>query len=125
MFEYTFIAGCLVILLGVVHSVLGEILIFKKMRVSGLIPTNGGTILKERNVRILWASWHLVTLFGWAFAAMLFGTSFDEISVFPAFVINTVSLFTFLGAALVLIATKGKHPGWIVLLTISVLCWFS
>ncbi len=125
MFEYTFIAGCLVLLLGIVHSFLGEILIFKRMRVSGIIPTDGGTILKERNVRILWASWHLVTLFGWAFAAMLFGTSFVESSVFPGFVIDTVSVFTFLGSALVLIATKGKHPGWIVLLVISVLSWLS
>jgi hypothetical protein len=125
MFEYTFVAGCLVILLGTIHSVLGEILIFRKMRISGLIPTDGGTILKESDVRILWASWHLVTLFGWAIAAMLFGTSFFEISVLPAFIIKTVVIFTFLGSALVLFATKGKHPGWIVLLVISVLCLFS
>jgi len=125
MTEYVFIAGWLTFLLGLVHSVLGEVLIFRKMRVSGLIPTNGGTILKERNVRILWASWHLVTLFGWAFSAILFGIPVVELSEIPSLVIDIIGVFTFLGAALVLIATKAKHPGWIVLLVISILCGFS
>ena len=48
-----FAAGCLAFVLGFIHSILGEILIFKRMRDGGIIPTNGGSLLEERHVRIL------------------------------------------------------------------------
>jgi len=59
MESYLFVAGCLSLALGVIHSVMGEILIFRRMRQGRIIPTNGHPVLKERHVRILWASWHL------------------------------------------------------------------
>jgi|GEM_PF-3827659 hypothetical protein len=64
METYIFAAGCLSLALGLIHSVMGEILIFRRMRKGQIIPTNGHPLLKESHVRILWASWHLVTIFG-------------------------------------------------------------
>ncbi|MBL8379962.1 MAG: type II toxin-antitoxin system PemK/MazF family toxin [Burkholderiales bacterium] len=32
------------------------------MRAQGYIPTDGGQVLREPHVRILWASWHIVTV---------------------------------------------------------------
>ena len=52
-------------LVGLVHSVLGEVLVFRTLRTHGLVPTAGYPVLRERQVRILWASWHLVTVLGW------------------------------------------------------------
>jgi hypothetical protein len=116
-------AGCLVFLLGLVHSLLGERLIFRHLRDNGIIPTKGCALLEERQVRILWASWHLVTAFGWAIGAILCGfylSSSTEVFV-PSFVINAVALSMIAGAALVLFSTKGKHPAWIVLTAITAL----
>ena len=38
---YLFAAGCLSLALGLIHSVMGEILIFRRMRKGQIIPTNG------------------------------------------------------------------------------------
>ncbi len=122
-----FIAGCLLFLLGLIHSILGEVLIFKRMRNRGIIPTNGGSLLKERHVRILWATWHLVTVFGWGIGALLCGYSnlLTAETISSPFVINSIVLTMLIGSALVLIGTKGKHPGWVVLLIIAILAWLA
>jgi len=108
-----FVAGLLAFLLGLIHSILGEVLIFKRMRDGGIIPTNGGSLLKESHVRILWASWHLVTVFGWAIGALLcwLSISSSEQFLIPSFVANSIVMTMFAGATLVLFGTKGKHPG--------------
>jgi hypothetical protein len=116
-------AGCLVFVLGLVHSLLGERLIFRHLRDGGIIPTKGGALLEEKQVRILWASWHLVTAFGWGIGAILCGfylSSSTDIMI-PSFVINSVAWSMFAGAALVLLSTKGKHPAWVVLMAITIL----
>lgn len=53
---YFLAAAVLLILIGLVHSILGEKLIFRRMRKGGFIPTNGGPALREPHVRILWAT---------------------------------------------------------------------
>jgi len=123
---YLFVAGCLSVILGAVHSVLGELLIFRRLRNGGIIPTNGSPVLKERHVRILWASWHLVTVFGWALGAILCWISFSSAEP-PGqeFIVNSILLSMFFGGVLVLIGTKGKHPGWVVLFAIAVLSWMG
>ena len=120
-------AGCLAFALGFIHSILGEILIFKRMRDGGIIPTNGGSLLEERHVRILWASWHLVTVFGWGIGAILcwFSISSSEETAIPSFVINSVVMAMIAGATVVLVGTKGKHPGWVILITIAILSWIG
>lgn len=120
-----FAAGLLAFLLGLIHSILGEVLIFKRMRDGGIIPTNGGSLLKERHVRILWASWHLVTVFGWGIGAILcwFSISSSEKIFIPTFVANSIVMAMIAGATLVLFGTKGKHPGWVILITIAILSW--
>ncbi len=121
------IAGCLSMLLGIAHSILGEVLIFKKLRNNEIILTNGGDLLAARQVRILWASWHLVTIFGWALAGILFWLSFaenDNVELISG-VVDLVSIAMFCGALLVLVGTKGKHPGWFVLTIIAVLSWLA
>lgn len=52
-----------------------EVLIFRKLRRDRFIPSIGGSLLSESNVRILWASWHALTVFGWAIAFLLFWLS--------------------------------------------------
>lgn len=122
---YLQMAAGLAALVGVAHSVLGEILIFNRMRRGRFVPTDGGQRLHERHVRILWASWHVVTVFGWALAAILLRLSQSPARPFGPFLIGTVASAMLAGAVLVLIATNGRHPGWLGLLGVAVLAWLS
>jgi hypothetical protein len=121
-----FAAGVLALIVGAAHSVLGETLIFRHLRSGGLVPAMGAPPLRERHTRILWASWHLGTVFGWAFGVVLLrlASPYNE-SSFQAFVEQTIVLAFLGGSLLVLIGTKGRHPGWIGLLGVAALAWFG
>ena len=109
-------AGVLALVVGAVHSVLGEILIFRHLRVRGLVPTLAAPPLRERHVRILWATWHFATALGWAFGLALFR------AVSP----NSAAALAFLGGSLlVLVGTRGRHPGWIGCLAVAALAWLG
>jgi len=123
---YFALASGLAFIVGIVHSALGETLIFRHMRKGTFIPTNGHPILQERHVRILWASWHLVTVFGWGLAAILFWLSIPSPhDIEQTFIENTVLFSMLIAALVVLVATKGKHPGWIGLLGVAILVWIG
>jgi hypothetical protein len=120
------IAAILAFLVGLVHSVLGEKLIFCRLRQGSLVPTNGGSLLRERHVRILWASWHVLTVFGWCIAAVLLWLSLPASIPRPARFIEYAVIVTMLaGAALVFFGTRAKHPGWVGLLAVAVFVWLS
>jgi len=117
-------AGILAIIVGIIHSVLGEKLIFKHLREDSVVPTKPAPPLRQRNIRILWATWHMASVFGWTYAAVLLYMAVKPESVNSVFV-QFIAASMFLSSALVLIATKAKHPGWIGLLIVGLLCWFS
>lgn len=52
---YLAAAGTLTFAIGLVHSLLGERLIFQRVRSAGFIPANGGTVPREPHIGILWA----------------------------------------------------------------------
>ena len=115
-------AGKVAISVGLVHSILGEVLIFSRMRNKGVVPTAGAPLLKERHVRILWASWHVVTVFGCAIGAILLRMAFpfNEIAL-QVFVGYAIIISMLVSALLVLVGTKGRHPGWLGLLCVAIL----
>ena len=112
-------AGGLAFATRLAHSVLGERLIFRRMRVTGFIPTNGGQVLREPHVRILWASWHLVTAMGWGFAAVLLWLARSG-NPQPVIAL-AVALSVLASSMLVLVGTNGRHPGWVALLGVAAL----
>ncbi|WP_074410377.1 MULTISPECIES: hypothetical protein [Aquimarina] len=125
MNTYLCIAGILCFLLGIVHSILGEYLIFNSKRNKGsLVPSKKNEALKERHLRILWATWHLASVFGWGIGAILIKISAEQNELNPTnigFIIQSIMYTMFLASLLVLVGTKGKHPGWVVLLLIGIL----
>lgn len=127
MQPYLLTAAILAVVVGLVHSILGEVLIFSRMRNGRqVIPTIGKPLLRERHVRILWATWHIVTIFGWAIAVVLFRLSWPAAGVLLQDVVMHAIIVSMLTSALlVLVATKGKHPGWIGLLAVAILCWLA
>lgn len=126
MQTYMFVAGVLAVVTGIAHSVLGEFLIFRHLRNGTLVPTKPAPPLKERNIRIIWASWHLITVFGWAFGAVLLMLSLpNNTQSAQSLFINAAIVAFAAGALLVLIATKGRHPGWVAMLVVAALAWLA
>lgn len=127
MNAYVIAASCLLFIVGLVHSTLGEIRIFRKMRHQGrLVPTEGGANVSERQVRILWATWHISTVFAWSLCIILWRLSFSSSDLATRkFIINTTALAMFVSSLFVLVGTKGKHPGWLGLLGVAILLWIS
>ncbi len=119
-------AAVLSFLVGLVHSVLGEILVFRRMRQGRLIPTNGGSVIGEGHVRILWASWHVLTVFGWCIASILLWLSQASVQdAGSAALANAICVAMLLGSALVFFGTRARHPGWAGLLGVAILTWLA
>ena len=98
---------------GVGHSVLGETMIFRHVRRAGVLPTDAAPPLRGRHVRILWASWHIASVFGWALAAIVYRLATAPTMPIDGFAVRACAIAALASAALVLIATRGRHPGWV------------
>lgn len=119
-------AAILAIVVALVHSILGEIMIFRRLRKPGrMIPTDGGERLRGSNVRILWASWHVLTVFGLGMAMMLLRLASSARTEEHDFIAQAIAVSMLGGSLLVLVGTRGRHPGWIGLLGVAVLVWLG
>jgi hypothetical protein len=124
--HYLMFAGTLCFVVAAAHSILGEWLIFRRLRVGGVVPTCAAPPLLERHVRILWATWHATTAFGCALGVLLIDLASPAGA--PGRVeslVDSIAVAMLVAAALVLIATRGRHPGWIGLLGVAVLAWLA
>lgn len=123
---YLVVAASIAILVGLVHSTLGEKIIFRRLRKGSFIPAHGGNLLHEKHIRIIWASWHALTIFGWCFAALLFylagPTTLASLKFFVSEAIIAAMVF---GSLLVFVGTRAKHPGWIGLLAVAAFTWLG
>ena len=124
MNNYFLAAAVVAAIVGIVHLVVGEAMIFRKLRQGRLIPDQPAPPLQERNIRILWATWHLASAFGFGFAAILLTLSTARSDADPVMV-GAIALAFVSSAMLVLVATKGRHPGWIGLLCVGVLTYLG
>jgi hypothetical protein len=122
MNAYFVAAGALVFVIGVVHSVFGERLVFRRMRAQGFVPTHGGQVLREAHVRILWASWHALTALGWCVAVLLLWLAQPSQAPFAQSIVAQTAVASLLvSSMLVLVGTGGKHLGWVALLVAAAL----
>lgn len=112
-------------LVGVAHSVLGELLVFRTLRTEGIVPTGGRPVLREWQVRILWGTWHLATVLGWALSALMWrlGTAPLDADL-GAWVVDVAGVATLASGVLVFYATEGRHPAWFALLVVAALVWW-
>ena len=120
------VAAAVLALVGLAHSVLGELLVFRGLRTQGMVPTAGRPVLRERQVRILWGSWHLVTVLGWALSALLWrlGTAPWGDTALAAWVADVAGFATLASGLLVFYATRGRHPAWVPLFAVAALVWW-
>lgn len=122
MNPYLLLAGLLMFVIGVVHSLLGERLVFRRLRGSGWLPEDPAGPLRKAQLRILWATWPAASLQGWGIAAVLIHAAQSPV---PAPVLHALMLATAGSGLLVLLATRGRHPGWVPLLAVALLLAFG
>lgn len=119
---YFVAAAALAFVTGLAHTFFGERWVFKRMRAGAFIPTNGGQVLREPHVRILWATWHLVTVSGWLIAAILVWLALpQQAALADSFIPRAMGVSWLASSALVFIGTKGRHLGWAALLGAAIL----
>lgn len=123
---YFVAAAATISLVAIVHSVLGESLIFSRLRRGNLVPGNGGSVLGQQHVRILWSSWHMLSVFGLCMAAVLLKSAFPAGDASLAgFIAQACAFATLIGSASVFFGTRARHPGWVGLLAASFLTWLG
>src|SRR3989344_3398373 len=103
-------------LVGVAHSVLGELLVFRTLRTEGIVPTGGRPVLREWQGRTSWGTWHLGTVLGWVRRAL--------VGDLGAWVADVAGVATLASGVLVFYATEGRHPAWFALLVVAALVWW-
>ncbi|MFG6432647.1 hypothetical protein [Roseateles sp. LYH14W] len=119
-------AAALVFVTGLAHSWLGELMVFRQLRDGGVVPSGGAPVLRGFQTRILWASWHLVTVLAWAFAALLLWLAQPAARAASGGVVEGIAAAALTaGAGLVLWSNRSRHPAWIALLATAALVLMS
>ena len=110
-----YLAAFLAIVLGAVHSILGEryilVRLFRRVNLPKLF---GGTEFTTRTLRF---AWHVTTVTWWGFAALLVQLAQGSLS--PASVAVVIGYTSIASGFLPLVITRGKHLSWVVLFAIG------
>ena len=136
MNAYFAAAGGLAFILALVHTVLGELLILRRLSKEGLPPLapfsliearymglTGSTELTRRTLRL---TWHLTSVLGVGFAAILLWLSLPSSAGNDlVFVQATMALSSLACSLVALCCSKGKHPAWAAFLAIAILTWLA
>lgn len=120
MNTYILAAGIIMMLLAVIHSVLGERLIFRHVSPGTPLGQTARTVLSERRWRALRATWHLISILsaGLSLCAGVAAVRGAAVTVEPAVIM--AGTFVVMGVYW-LLETRGGHPAWIAFLLIAVL----
>jgi hypothetical protein len=124
MNSYLLAASLLTVVLGLIHSILGEIMLMSPMSDLEEFPA----ILKSRELakRTIHVTWHLASILGWGFAAVLGLYSTEEpLSDDRRIVVLITALVMLIAGLATLIGSRGRHPGWAGFLAIAVLSWMG
>jgi hypothetical protein len=120
-------AAALSTLIVVVHSVIGEQRIFRHLRSAGqIVPTEGGTLLREFQVRILWGAWHGLSAMGLGLAGVLLWLGQPAARLASAGRVEwCVAMAMAATGVLVFVSNRGRHPAWVALLCVAGLVLMS
>ncbi|MCI0708089.1 MAG: hypothetical protein L0Y80_11465 [Ignavibacteriae bacterium] len=116
-------AAALAFIVGLAHSVAGEMFIFRNIVKDQLPPLRGSAEFTYRTLR---AVWHVATAAFFGFIALLLHLALSIQQNSLAEFVQLVSAVSFLVCALIMaIGTKGKHPGWIAFFVIALCVWLG
>jgi hypothetical protein len=111
------------VLVGSIHSVVGERRIFRRASGGVAGAQDSGTLELGRYRGILRASWHITTFLGFGMAAVMLHLALVPAEAPLALALRLGLLVPIAAsAAAVFWWTRGRHPGWIGLAMVAVLC---
>lgn len=119
MRSYLVAAACLSFALAVIHSVMGEVLIFRKLRQYKADTSKHVAALGGRQVGILWATWHLASVLACSLGFLLWSLAATAPTSTSRQQLLAMALGYLASSVLVLVGTRCTHPGWVVLGLIS------
>ena len=119
---YLLISAIIIIVIGVVHSIVGEKLIIIPTLKLELPQIGGSDLIAGRTLRF---AWHLTTLVWWAIAAMLISFANQPLTPPAMIAVQIFSVAFFLSGITSLVIARGKHFSWYVFLTVSLLMWLG
>jgi len=113
------IAALLTIIIGVVHSWLGEVRLIGPL----LAPDKRrGMLAKSTFARqTLRFAWHLTTIAWWGFAAVLVGFALSVPAYSTHMVLGVIAVTFLMTGLITLVTSRGRHLAWPVFLSIAVL----
>jgi hypothetical protein len=116
------VASVLIALLGLVHSWLGErFILIRLFRRADLPRLFGSDVFTRRTLRF---AWHLTTVVWLGIAALLLRLGAPA-PVAVAEVGQVLALTAAASALVSLVGSRGRHPAWLVFLTVAVLIWLG
>ena len=119
---FIYIAGIAAVVMGIVHSTLGERLVFPRLFASADLPRLRGSLEFTRSI-LRWA-WHLLSLAWFGFAYLLFaigsGHTPDTVTLarIIAVVFGVSGLIAF-------VTTRGRHIAWPMFALVALASWFG
>ena len=123
MNSYFALAAVLAFIVGLTHSIVGELLLIRRLSNDCLPALAGSKDLARDTLR---ATWHLPTALAWGIGAILLRISLPSSpSSNLAFIEGAIALSLLACALVFLFSTKAKHPGWAGLLAVGLLVWLG
>ncbi len=119
---YLVAAAALAAIGGLLHSVLGERLVFSKLTVASLPQLLGSTVFTFRVLRLFW---HMVSVAWWGFALLMVLMAATPVDGDNQRLIWAMTLIFLASAVLACLLSRGRHFSWGVLLIIAVLTWLG
>jgi hypothetical protein len=111
------LAACLIVALGLAHSIFGErYILIRLFRRSDLPSIFGSAQFTTQTLRF---AWHITTIAWFGLAALVFTASQGELT--SQIAMRIVGYTAIASGFLPLILTRGKHLSWLVLFAIGTL----
>lgn len=110
-----------IVVIGAMHSFLGEKYIFPRLLRLDL-PRLRGSVEYTRGI-LRWA-WHLTSLAWWGFAFLLFAIAAGK-SIDATFLARSVGVVFGLTGLVCIATTRGRHVAWPLLLLVAIACWWG
>ncbi len=116
------VAATLCLLIGIVHSYLGErFILIRLFRGDGVPHLFGSDYLSKRTLRF---AWHITTLAWWGFGYLLFKVAEGHEDLGQS-VLHTVSMVFLVSGMFSFGFTKGRHLSWVVFWAIAGLSYYA
>ena len=120
-------AAVLCALISLAHSIIGEWRIFRHLRQVGrVVPTEGSNVLREFQVRIIWGTWHGLSVVGLGLSGILMWLAQPGAQAASGGQLEwCVAITTAATGMLVLVSNRARHPAWVALLLVAGLVLMS